>query len=64
MYMGIQFVHVTVIILLLFGSLFVNSMPCDEGRCRPGSRNSSGACIFDLPDPSIILDGDRLCWVN
>ncbi|XP_022759559.1 delta-like protein 1 [Durio zibethinus] len=48
-----------VAISLLFGSLNVHSLPCEDSRCKTGSCNRTGACICNLPDPSTILDGDR-----
>ncbi|XP_039048266.1 protein jagged-1b-like [Hibiscus syriacus] len=49
-----------VAISLLFGSLNVHSLPCeDNSKCKTGSCNSHSDCICDLPDPSTILDGDR-----
>ncbi|KAJ0054470.1 hypothetical protein Pint_00465 [Pistacia integerrima] len=48
-----------IVIYLLLGSLNVNSLPCDDRRCKTGSCNSSGDCVCNLPDPSTILEGDR-----
>ncbi|XP_057980797.1 uncharacterized protein LOC131166348 [Malania oleifera] len=44
---------------LLLLSINVNSLPCEDSRCKTGSCNSTGSCICSLPDPSTILDGDR-----
>ncbi|XP_039046229.1 delta-like protein 4 [Hibiscus syriacus] len=49
-----------VAISLLFGSLNVHSLPCeDDSKCKTGSCNSHSDCICDIPDSSTILDGDR-----
>ncbi|XVF33287.1 hypothetical protein REPUB_Repub17cG0155900 [Reevesia pubescens] len=58
----LQFMLIAVVaISLLFGSLNrVHSLPCEDSRCKTGSCNGAGSCICNLPDPSTILDGDRL----
>lgn len=49
-------------ILLLLLGLYVaaNALPCEDSRCRTASCNDDGGCICDIPDPSTVLDGDRL----
>ncbi|KAK9279432.1 hypothetical protein L1049_013111 [Liquidambar formosana] len=58
MYNVSNFLHVLLLSLFL-GQISVNSLPCDDTRCKTGSCDSTGSCICDLPDPSTILDGDR-----
>ncbi|KAG2725327.1 hypothetical protein I3760_01G059900 [Carya illinoinensis] len=58
MYIGIELLQI-VILSLFLGSFTVNSLPCEDSRCKTGICNNTGACICNFPDPSTILDGDR-----
>ncbi|KAI3411239.1 RING-type domain-containing protein [Psidium guajava] len=49
-----------VLYCLFLGSFDVSSLRCEDTRCRTGSCNGNGDCICKFPDPSTILDGDRL----
>ncbi|KAJ7942315.1 Epidermal growth factor-like domain, partial [Quillaja saponaria] len=43
--------------------MIVNCLKCEENAtsCKTGLCNSNtGTCICNLPDPSTILDGDRV----
>ncbi|XP_010053736.2 neurogenic locus notch homolog protein 2-like [Eucalyptus grandis] len=49
-----------VLCYLFLGSINASSLWCEDTRCRTGSCNTNGDCICKFPDPSTILDGDRL----
>ncbi|OMP00382.1 hypothetical protein COLO4_12741 [Corchorus olitorius] len=59
---SIELMHLAIIVISLLlgvGSFNVQSLPCEDSRCKTGSCDSTGACICNFPHPSTILDGDR-----